>query len=260
MSRLPYAWVWQSPAVPLALAGLLAVVAPGPSRPLSGQEKPPAEPTVTDRDASKENEPEWKPLFDGKTLEGWKVTDFGGQGAVEVEDGSIVLGMGSPLTGITYQREFAKCDYEIRLQARRLEGVDFFSTVTFPVQDSYCSLVIGGWAGAVVGISCLDQANASENETTRYMKFNKAQWYRIRVEVRRHRIRAWIDDERVVDVDITGRKLATRIEVRLSQPLGIASWETRAALRHIQYRSLPPEGDRPTEAVAEPAKENRDSR
>jgi hypothetical protein len=132
MSRLPYAWVWQSPAVPLALAGLLAVVAPGPSRPLSGQEKPPAEPTVTDRDASKENKPEWKPLFDGKTLEGWKVTDFGGQGAVEVEDGSIVLGMGSPLTGITYQREFPKCDYEIKLQARRLEGVDFFSTVTFP--------------------------------------------------------------------------------------------------------------------------------
>ncbi len=69
-----------------------------------------------------------------------------------------------------------------------------------------------------------------------------------------HRIRAWIDDERIVDVDTTGRKLATRIEVRLSQPLGITSWETRAALRNIQYRVLAPEQEPANAAPAEPAK------
>ncbi len=57
----------------------------------------------------------------------------------------------------------------------------------------------------------------------------------------RDRIQAWIDDERIVDLDTAGRKLATRIEVRLSEPLGITSWETRAAVRNIQYRVLAPE-------------------
>ncbi|MHB8970860.1 MAG: 3-keto-disaccharide hydrolase [Pirellulaceae bacterium] len=193
----------------------------------------------------------WKPLFDGKSLAGWKVTNFGGQGEVQVEDGSLVLGMGSSLTGITSEKkDFPKCDYAIQLEARRLDGVDFFSTLTFPVQDSFCSLVVGGWAGAVVGISCIDHADASQNETTRYMKFNKGQWYRIRVEVRRDRIQAWIDDERVVDLDTAGHKLATRIEVRLAQPLGITSWETRAALRNIQYRLLTPEQERSGEVPA----------
>ena len=27
-----------------------------------------------------------QPLFDGKSLEGWKVTDFGGEGEVKVEE------------------------------------------------------------------------------------------------------------------------------------------------------------------------------
>ena len=151
---------------------------PGLKRP---KRRPPRRLEEPDARAAK-----WKPLFDGKTLAGWKVTEFGGQGEVVVEDGSIVLGMGSSLTGITYEKkDFPKCDYEIQLEARRLDGVDFFSTLTFPVQDSFCSLVVGGWAGAVVGLSCIDHADASQNETTRYMKFNKGQWYRIRVEVRR---------------------------------------------------------------------------
>jgi hypothetical protein len=188
----------------------------------------------------------WKPLFDGKSLTGWKTTAFGGQGTVEIEDGSIILGFGSSLTGITYQGEFPKCNYEIQFEGRRLDGVDFFSTLTFPVGDSFCSLVVGGWGGGVVGISCLNGDDASMNETTGHMKFTKGQWYRIRVEVRPQRIRAWVDDKRVVDVDISHHKLATRYEVRLSEPLGIASWETRGAVRAIEYRLLEPE--RPADA------------
>jgi hypothetical protein len=192
-------------------------------------------------------EPSWKPLFDGKSLDGWKASGYAGEGSVSVEDGSIFLGMGSPLTGVTYQQEFPKCDYEIRFEARKLQGVDFFAALTFPVEDAFCSFVVGGWGGGVVGLSSLDHADASENGTTRYMSFKKEQWYRLRVEVRRQRIQAWIDDERVVDVDITNRKLTTRIEVRRCQPLGIASYETKAELRNIEYRPLPPDRERPTE-------------
>jgi len=45
----------------------------------------------------------WESLFDGKTLEGWKITEFGGEGEVTVEEGAIILRMGQPLTGITWK-------------------------------------------------------------------------------------------------------------------------------------------------------------
>ena len=45
--------------------------------------------------------PARQPLFNGKSLDGWKVTDFGGEGEVSVEDGQIIMRMGQPLTGIT---------------------------------------------------------------------------------------------------------------------------------------------------------------
>jgi hypothetical protein len=41
-------------------------------------------------------------LFDGKTLKGWKPTNFGGEGPVTVRDGRILLQRGDPLTGITW--------------------------------------------------------------------------------------------------------------------------------------------------------------
>ena len=120
----------------------------------------------------------------------------------------------------------------------RVDGVDFFCALTFPVADSHCTLVVGGWAGSVVGLSSIDGRDASENETTRYMAFKDNQWYRIRVRVAKERIQAWIDDERVVDQAISGRRLDTRIEVELSKPLGVCAWETRAALRNIRIRRL----------------------
>ena len=90
----------------------------------------------------------WQPLFDGKTLTNWKPTKFMGEGAVKVENGQIILETGSDLTGITWTGpELPKTNYEIALQAMRVEGRDFFAGVTFPVDDSFCSLILGGWGG-----------------------------------------------------------------------------------------------------------------
>jgi hypothetical protein len=183
----------------------------------------------------------WKPLFDGKTLKDWQITNFGGQGEVYVEDGEIRLERGSPLTGITYLGQTPRCNYELRLEAKRISGHDFFGTVTFPVNDSYCSFVLGGWGGALVGISCIDGHDASENPTTKYLRLESDRWYRVRIQVRPARILVWIDDQQVVELDTTGRKLSTRIEVSLCEPLGISSFETVAGLRGIQWRELPGE-------------------
>jgi hypothetical protein len=180
----------------------------------------------------------WTSLFDGKTLGPWQPAVFGGEGEVRVEDGLISLDFGEMLTGITWTEDFPKSDYEIRLEAKRIDGIDFFCALTFPVQDSHCTLVVGGWAGAVVGLSNIDDRDASENETTRYMAFDEDRWYRIRVRVTAERIQAWIDDERVVDQSIRGRRVTIRPEVDLCRPLGIAAWQTRAALRNVEYRRL----------------------
>jgi len=186
----------------------------------------------------------WRPLFDGKTLKDWKSTQFGGEGEVTVEEGAITMDFGSSLTGITYVGKLPTNHYEISLEAKRVDGIDFFCALTFPVDKSHCSLIVGGWAGAVVGLSCLDGQDASENETTRYMAFKTDRWYRIRVRVLPGRIQAWIDDEQVVNVETRNRKIETRIEVDLSKPLGMAAWETRSALRNIRIRSTKDEGRR----------------
>src|SRR5262245_14860957 len=88
----------------------------------------------------------WQSLFDGKSLAGWKVTDFGGEGEVIVEDGQIIMRMGQPLTGITFKDGAAvpKDNFEISLQAMKRKGDDFFCALTFPVRDSHASFVVGG--------------------------------------------------------------------------------------------------------------------
>jgi hypothetical protein len=189
--------------------------------------------------ATPENEAPWRSLFDGKSLEGWRPTRFGGEGEAYVEDGKLMLDFGSPLTGVTYTGgALPTSNYEIRLEAQRLEGSDFFCGLTFPVGNSHCSLIVGGWGGSLVGLSSLDGKDASDNETGRNMPFRRGQWYRIRVQVAEHRIRAWIDDQPIIDQDTMGRKVSLRAEVQLSKPLGICSFETRAALRNLAIRSL----------------------
>ena len=44
----------------------------------------------------------WRELFNGKTLEDWSATNFGGEGILDIDAGRIVLGSGSDLTGVTW--------------------------------------------------------------------------------------------------------------------------------------------------------------
>lgn len=180
-------------------------------------------------------------LFDGKSLDGWKKAEFLGAADVRVEDGAIILPVGRPMSGITTTRDdLPKTDYELRYEASRLAGSDFFAAATFPVGDSFITLVNGGWGGNVTGLSSLDGADASENETNRYIKYADRTWYRFRVRVTSEVIRCWIDDEEVVAVKHKGRQVRTRIETRRNQPLGFATWETSGAIRKVDVRPLTP--------------------
>jgi hypothetical protein len=187
--------------------------------------------------ASAQNE--WRPLFDGKSLAGWRQTAFTGGGTAKVENRELVIGPGKPLAGVTYTGEFPRDNYEIRFEAARREGGDFFASLTFPIGDSFCTWVTGGWGGDIVGLSSIDGWDASDNETRTYVNFETGRWYAFRLKVTLERIQAWIDDRPIVNVEIGGRKVDLRPgEIKLSAPLGFASYNTAGALRKVEYRRL----------------------
>ena len=173
-------------------------------------------------------------IFDGKSLTGWEITNFGPQGPVSVSDGNIVLGMGDGSTGITWKEEFPVDNYEVSLEAMKVDGNDFFCGMTFPVDKDPCTLIVGGWGGTVVGLSSINGMDASENETTTLRQIEKNRWYRIRQKVAGGKIQAWIDDEQVVDFTIGDNMISIRPEVELSRPFGIATWHTTGALKNIR--------------------------
>ncbi|MHC1763167.1 MAG: family 16 glycoside hydrolase [Verrucomicrobiia bacterium] len=197
-----------------------------------------------------DNGGEWKPLFDGKTLKGWKITDFAGHGEVAVDPQfrgdpklpaapAIVAEMGAILTGVTLTNPAPEGEYEVTLEAMKVEGSDFFSALTFPAAGGHCSLIVGGWGGGVVGISSVDSMDASENETTKFLSFQTKRWYPIRVRVTKEKIEAWIDQEKVVDLETADRRISVRAgEIELAKPFGLSAYQTRAAWRNIKVREL----------------------
>lgn len=180
----------------------------------------------------------WTTLFDGRTLGAWQPTAFGGEGEVRIERGSLVLDFGNPLTGVTWHGELPAGDYELEVEAARELGDDFFCGLTFPVGERHLTLVLGGWGGSLVGLSSLDGADASSNETTRRVAFERGRPYLVRLRVAGDRVAAWLDGEPLVDVSVAGRALSLRPEVELSRPLGIASYATRASVRSVRLRGL----------------------
>lgn len=179
-------------------------------------------------------------LFDGKTLDGWETIEFGGEGDVKVVDGEMHMYDGDPLTGIcvTEDVELPTANYEFSIEALKFNGHDFFCAVTFPVNDSFCTMVVGGWGGNLVGLSNLDGQDASSNQTKLMRKFEKDKWYAIRIKVLPDRITAWIDDEKLIDESIEGVEVGIRGDVSTTTPLGITNFETSSSFRNIQILEL----------------------
>ncbi len=181
----------------------------------------------------------WISLFDGKTLNGWKSTEFGGQGDLSVDQKNITISSGVGLSGITWQKDFPKSNFEIALEFKKTDGDDFACALTFPVKKSHCSFICGGWGGAAIGLSSIDRFDASENQTSELFEFNTNTWYRLRVRVTDYKIMVWINDELVTDFFIENHLITTRPEIDLAKPLGISTFQTGARYRKIRYRKIP---------------------
>jgi hypothetical protein len=203
---------------------------------VSAVEKPSAE--------VKKGKADTKPiqLFDGKTLAGWKIIDkhyYDAPGKVTVKDGVITMQPGKPATGVVVTRKsLPRMNYELSFDARRDTGSDFFCGLTFPIDKSYCTLVVGGWGGGLTGLSNVDSFAADENETTDYLEFKNGQWYKIRLQVAEARISVWIDKKQIVDLRTKDKKFAIWWEQEPVRPLGIGTWNTGASLKNIVLKRL----------------------
>ncbi len=214
------------------------------------QQKPKAQPKTQEQPAQKEaaaksadnknagktkKEQAWKPLKDK-----WVVSQFGGDGPVVIKDKLITMGLGDPLTGIRWEAELPKENYEVELEARRREGFDFFCALTFPVGKKHVSFILGGWGGGVVGISSVDGFDASENETTSFRNFETDRWYKVRARVDANQIQCWIDNKPAAEQLRKGHEFDIRYEMDQCVPLGVAAFQCKSEVRNIQIRKLTP--------------------
>lgn len=172
-------------------------------------------------------------LFNGVSLDGWETIDFTGQGGVSIADSCIIIKQGLGITGIKWTKDYPKSNYEVSLEAKRVEGEDFFCGLTFPVKEYFCTFVIGGWGGSIVGLSNIDDEDAANNITYDFRSFVQDQWYKIRLKVTDEKIEAWLDKDKIIDFTIGYHKISLRWEAESSKPFGIITWQTTGAVRKI---------------------------
>ncbi len=185
---------------------------------------------------------EWKLLSD-EFAPAWKASGIPEEGKVLIHDGEITLQPGQPMTGVRFDAWKSAglpiTRYAIEYEAMRVEGNDFFGTVTFPVNDSHVSLIVGGWGGTLVGISSIDDMDAGENNTRGNAYFENNRWHKVRIEVRDDDLQAWINDKLFVNTSIKGRRLGLRTgDIEKCVPFGFASYTTQSRIRGVLIRRL----------------------
>jgi hypothetical protein len=210
--------------------------------PAANPEPTPAQPVVPEKpkEAPEATESEMV-LFDGKDMGQWVAAKYEEGGKVQLKDGTIVIEKGNDMTGIRWTGPLMRMNYELTLEAMRVEGEDFFCGLTFPYGKDPCTLICGGWGGSLVGLSNIDYYDAANNQTDTSRHFDNGKWYPIRVRVTPAKIEAWIDsNDKIVDFETADHKIGIRYEVTPCKPLGIATWRTTGAVRNIKVVRITP--------------------
>ncbi len=180
-------------------------------------------------------------LLDAASPAGWRVPDegaFRNHGEVRFAGGVVRLAPGRPLTGLAWAEEFPDSGYEVEAQVRRTAGSDFFCGMTFPVGPAHCTWIVGGWGGAVVGLSNVDGRSAAENGTTRRMTFETGRWYGLRLRVTDEAIACFIDGEQVIAQPRAGHTFGIWPQQEPCRPFGIAAYLTGSAVRSVTLRHV----------------------
>ena len=182
-------------------------------------------------------------LFNGKDLSGWKAADIWGNGKVEaLSNGVVSCGLGKPLTGLAYTNSFPTMSYEVKMEALRKEGSDFFVAMTIPVESNACTVVIGGWGGNLCGISSINFMDASENQYSESVSFKNDVWYTLRVRVTPGLLEVFLNDTlytaKVPFESSSAFTLRAGSDIDKTKPFGLATYETKALWRNLSVTTL----------------------
>jgi hypothetical protein len=161
-------------------------------------------------------------------------------GTLEVGD-ELSIGWGETLTNVRWRGDMPTAPFELEMKAKRVNGTDFFCAVTFPARgpEQCVTLIVGGWGGSLVGISCIDDKDASENDSQKTHAFMTDVWYPIRLVREGESIKVWINGEKLIDIDTSGKSLSLRQGgIEECAPFGLATWQTTARIKDIRWRGL----------------------
>jgi hypothetical protein len=185
----------------------------------------------------------WQPLFDGKTLDGWRASEA--PGSFEVRDGAIVVrGPRSHLfyVGAVQAHDFR--DFELQLEVMTKPGANSGVYIHTAWQDE-------GWPAKGYEV----QVNNSQSDPKRtgglYAVKDNFQapakddvWFTMRIRVEGRRIRTFVDDKLIVDytqpeqpersADMQGRVLSSGTFALQAHDPG-----SEVHYRNIKVRVLP---------------------
>ena len=202
-----------------------------------------AEQGAAEQAAAGQAPPDWQPLFDGKTLDGWRASET--PGSFEVRDGAIVVR--GPRSHLYYLGEVGDHDFhdfELQLQVMTKPGAN--SGVYF-----HTAWQEEGWPAKGYEV----QVNNSQSDPKRtgglYAVEDNYQapakdnvWFTLRVRVEGRRVRTFVDDKLIVDytqpeqperpADMQGRLLSSGTFALQAHDPG-----SEVRYRNIKVRLLP---------------------
>lgn len=170
--------------------------------------------------------------------EHWQSVSFGGEGEVEFGADGVLMRFGSPLTGVRWTGDELPAAYEIEVRAVRLDGNDFFCGLNLPIGPDAATVVLGGWGGALCGLSCIDGMDASMNATRSFQNFERGRAHLLRVRVDGRQVAATVDGIELFQHTRGEGALSLRTEVEPVGRLGLTCFQTSARIEAVRWRPL----------------------
>lgn len=181
-------------------------------------------------------------LFTGRALQGWHPIEFYTPSTITVlESNGVVCARGKPLAGMVYTNAVPTMNYEVSLEAMRVEGSDFFIGLTLPIEKSFFTVIIGGWGGNLCGISSFDYDDASQNPWSESVTFENNRWYTLRVRITPGVLQIFLNDTLYharIEFDDATRFSLRPGEIEKSKPFGLTTYETKARWRNLRIEPI----------------------
>jgi hypothetical protein len=140
----------------------------------------------------------WIPLFDGRSLQGWRASEH--QDTFRVEDGVLVVhGKRSHLFYVGPVKDHTFTDFEFEAEVLTKPGANsgvYFHTAyqrrSWPSQgyEIQINQTHSDWrrTGSLYGVEDVRESPAKDNE-----------WFTLRIRVQGKRITAWVNDRQTID-------------------------------------------------------------